>query len=185
MKKMKILMLMLTVSVLASAQKMTIKTVNGQVVEISCEGGLKPQAVSVAADGTVTFKMNEAETVAEANKEIAEEKTDVEADSVDTLEAVDSLETPATAEEVALTADSLSSVPQSGIGFLAESIAGELSPEYAPFVKKHEGMHPGTEGALVKKLATNIVGEEAVETVGFLGTLFGNLRFTKDSTFVP
>ena len=58
MKKIAFMMLMLAIATSAQAQKMTITTANGQKVEISCENGLTPKEVSVAPDGTVTFKIN-------------------------------------------------------------------------------------------------------------------------------
>lgn len=197
MKRTCTMMLMLAVSVFASAQKMTIKTSNGQTVEISCEGGLKPQAVSVAADGTVTFKMNEtaeSDAVAKVNEEAADSvDTFVKAtpDSVDTLvSASDSIaEAPilyAGAEEAEEAEnDSLPSSTSEGIAFIANAIAEELSPEYAQFNKEHEGTHPKSERELVKNVAKQFFNEDDVETADALVTLFSGLRFTKDSTFVP
>ena len=183
-------MFLLAISTVASAQKMTIKTGSGQQVEISCEGGLAPKEIAVAPDGTVTFKMEGTSSEAlPATEQFAE----TDSDSVDTFVEVDSLDvvTPnlySPRERVdTLMTDSLvsESIGGNGIGFLAEAVAGEISPEYAQFTKEHAGTHPGTEEALVKGLAKKIIGEDYVETADFLGTLFGSLRFTKDSTFVP
>ena len=164
---------------------MTIKTGNGQTVEISCEGNLKPQAISVASDGTVTLKMGE-ETTPVTSANVAE------ADSRD--ETTDSLETENpvlyTGEEPetdvksdSLASDSLST--SAAIAAVANAVVEELSPEYAQFNKEHEGTHPGTEKELVKRIAKNYVDEDIVEAADLLTQLFGSIRFTKDSTFVP
>ena len=184
MKKL-ILMLLLTISAAASAQKMTIKTGNGQTVEISCEGNLKPQAISVASDGTVTLKMGE-ETTPVTSANVAEADSYVETtDSLETENPVfytgEELETDVKSDSLA--SDSLST--SAAIAAVANAVVEELSPEYAQFNKEHEGTHPGTEKELVKRIAKNYVDEDIVEAADLLTQLFGSIRFTKDSTFVP
>lgn len=196
MKKIFILMLTLTVSMLVSAQKkMTIKTGNGQTVEISCDG-ISPKEIAVASDGTVTFKMEMGkETTPNVKTEKSAKTAEIEseeADSTDTFVEVDSLvearpQVTDSLETDALVADSLygSDSQQTALGFIANTLAEELSPEYAAFEKEHEGTHPGTERELTKRLAKNFFSEEDVETADALATLFSGIRFTKDSTFIP
>lgn len=189
MKKIYILMLMLTVSAFASAQKMTIKT-GGQTVEISCEGGLSPKEIAVAPDGTVTFKMEDAvkDTMAVMSDELEVDTVKVEgfdeeeADSVDTFVETDSL------TETRLEASNLNSRTSGQstiIGSMANALAEELSPEYAAFNKEHEGTKPASERELVKDIAKQFLNEDDVETIDAIATLFSGIRFTKDSTFVP
>lgn len=181
-------MLMLTVSAFASAQKMTIKA-GGQTVEIACEGGLSPKEIAVAPDGTVTFKMEEAvkDSMAIVSDELVVDTAKVEgfdeeeADSVDTFEVADSLAEAKIYEGE----DTCLSVQPITIGTIANAIAEEVSPEYAAFNKEYEGTHPGTEKELVKRIAKKYVDDDVVEAADLLGQLFGSIRFTKDSTFVP
>lgn len=200
MKKLSLLTLLLIVSVTMSAQKMTIKAGNGQTIEVSCEGGLSPKEIAVAPDGTVTFKLGDgASEKAQPQAELLSE-----ADSVDTfVEVPDSLETgladdnsdiAAATDSLTLEADFLASDSmavksdygkQTVAGFIANSLAEELSPEYAEFEKEHENTHPGTERELAKQLAKKFFNEEDVENADLLVSLFSNLRFTKDTTFVP
>ena len=185
MKKYYILMLMLMVSVFASAQKMTIKTGSGQTVEISCEGGFSPKEIAVASDGSVIFKMD---TI--ANDSVVVSDNAVEPDSVDTFTPVDSL---AEAKQDSLTTDSLVmddvtdsiSSGQTTVGLIANALAEELSPEYAEFNREHENYHPASERELMKDVAKQFLNEEDVETLDAIATLFSGIRFTKDSTFVP
>ena len=77
MKKNSILVLLLMVSAIASAQKkMTIKTGNGQTVEVSCDG-ISPKEIAVAPDGTVMFKLEKGEV---ENTPIVTEKPAVTAE---------------------------------------------------------------------------------------------------------
>lgn len=185
MKKSFIMMLMLMVSVFASAQKMTIRTGTGQTVEISCEGGLSPKEIAVAADGSVIFKMDTS-----ANDSVVVSDNELEPDSVDAFTPVDSL---VETKQESLITDSLvmddvtDSIPsgQTAIGLIANAIAEELSPEYAQFNKEYEGTHPASERELVKDVAKKFLNEEDVETLDALATMFSGIRFTKDSTFVP
>ncbi|MBR1601172.1 MAG: hypothetical protein IJ677_06285 [Alphaproteobacteria bacterium] len=196
MKKNSILMLLLMVSAIASAQKkMTIKTGNGQTVEVSCDG-ISPKEIAVAPDGTVTFKLEKGEVentpiVTEKPAVTAEDESEA-ADSIDTFAEVDSLveARPQVADSLnddVLVADSLygPDSQQTALGFIANTLAEELSPEYAAFEKEHEGTHPGTERELTKRLAKKFFNEDDVETADAIVTLFSGLRFTKDSTFVP
>ena len=191
MKKISILMLLLMVSAVASAQKkMTIKTGKGQTVEITCDG-ISPKEIAVAPDGTVTFKL---EKGTEVEAPIAERPVEEDVDSVDTFVETDSL-TEVRQQQLAdslensdvLVADSLygSDSQQTALGFIANTLAEELSPEYAAFEKEHEGTHPGTERELAKRVAKQFFKEEDVETADAIATLFSGIRFTKDSTFVP
>lgn len=195
MKKYYILMLMLMVSVFASAQKMTIKTGNGQTVEISCENGFAPKEIAVASDGSVILRMSENNTdsvrvnAEEAAVEAEEDAIDTfvptdnltEANEKDSLNeamvAADSLETDS------LVSDDIST--GSIVAGIANAIAEDLSPEYAAFNKEHEGTHPASERELVKDVAKKFLNEEDVETLDAIATLFSGIRFTKDSTFVP
>lgn len=187
MKKICTMMLMLAVSVFASAQKMTIKTGNGQTVEISCEGGLSPKEIAVAHDGSVIFKLGN--SAKDSVAVIAENNIEPEeVDSVDSFVEVDSLsaETPILYAGAEAESDSLtSSSSTAGVAALANAIAEELSPEYAAFNKEHEGTHPASERELVKNVAKQFFNEDDVETVDAIATLFSGIRFTKDSTFVP
>ena len=207
MKKIITLTFLLSATMIASAQKMTIKTASGQVVEISCDG-MMPAEVQVEGD-KVTFKMNNtAEAATEAPKaEVAEnvkpeadgsaettdaskaEVADEQTEKVEVTEAV----TPAeTAEEnTAETTDSTKAeVAESLVsgntpslwGSLANGLAEELSPEYKAFNEEHANDNPQE---VMTNLAKGLVGEEGVETVNFFSTLFSGLRFTKDTTFVP
>ena len=199
MKKYSILMLLLMVSAVASAQKkMTIKTGNGQTVEVSCDG-ISPKEIAIAPDGTVTFKLEkgaEDESPKIITEKPAEPAESEDVDSVDTFVEADSLverapvvtENPVDSlDDEVLVADSLygSDSQQTALGFIANTLAEELSPEYAEFEKEHEGTHPGTERELAKRVAKKFFKEEDVETADAIATLFSGIRFTKDSTFVP
>lgn len=199
MKKTKILMLFLMISMIASAQKMTIKTSKGQVVEVSCEGGMLPDEVKVAPDGSVTFKIAKVLAVP-----IMEPKIEEDIDSVDTFEEVDSLseikdtlfadniieitDTLVADKSIEITdtlvEDSLYDSQQSTLGIIANAIAEELSPEYAAFNKEHEGTHPASERELVKGIAKQFFNEKDVETADAVATVLGSI-FKRDSTFVP
>jgi len=187
MKKIGILILLLAVSAIVSAQKMTIKTGNGQTVEISCEGGLSPKEIAVAPDGSVIFKLGN--SAKDSVAVIAENNIEPEeVDSVDSFVEVDSLsaETPILYAGAEAESDSLtSSSSTAGVAALANAIAEELSPEYAAFNKEHEGTHPASERELIKDVAKQFFNEDDVETVDAIATLFSGIRFTKDSTFVP
>lgn len=200
MKKLSLWILLLMVSVIVSAQKMTIKAGNGKTIEVSCEGGLTPKEISVAPDGTVTFKMENGSASEQAPPQA--EPMCEETDSVDTfVEVTDSLETGLADNDSiivaatdslkanSLVSDSVSIKSDYGqqtvAGFIANSLAEELSPEYAEFEKEHENTHPGTERELTKRIAKQFINEEDVENADLLLTLFSNIRFTKDSTFVP
>ena len=182
-------MLFLMISMIASAQKMTIKTSKGQVVEISCEGGMLPDEVKVAPDGSVSFKIAKADLAVP----IAKSQIEEDIDSVDTFEEVDSLseikDTLVADKSIEITdtlvEDSLYDSQESTLGIIANAIAEELSPEYAAFNKEHEGTHPASERELVKDIAKQFFNEKDVENADALATLFSGIRFTKDSTFVP
>lgn len=181
-------MLGLIISAIASAQKkMTIKTGNGQLVEISCEG-ITPDIIAIGPDGTVTFKL-EKDSV--NNSRLVSAKNEEVIDSIDTFVEVDSLlEAKRVCSEDSLVTDTLvaddfadsSSNGQTSIGLIANLIAEEVSPEYADFEKKHEGTHPASEKELVKNIAKKFLNEEDVENADLLLTLFKGLR---DSSFIP
>ena len=156
MKKIITLMLLLSATMIASAQKMTIKTANGQTVEISCAGGMVPAEVQV--DGNkVTFKMNNAKPT----MKIDSAKVTNKASKKDTVNLVNDQQTFA--------------------GMLANGLAEELSPEYKAFNEAHANDNPKD---VLNNLAKGVIGEEGVKTVNFFSTLFSGLRFTKDTTFV-
>mgnify|MGYP007069846192 CR=1 FL=1 len=175
---------------------MTIKTANGQTVEISCDG-MMPAEVQVEGD-KVTFKMNKAEAVAETPKveaaEVAEPITEAPAevaevaeenDSADTFVEIDSVEVDSVdvATTDSLCSDSIADVEQqqSLAGIIANGLMEELSPEYKAFNEEHANDNPQE---VLTNLANNLLGEEAVENIGFFSSMFSGLRFTKDSTFV-
>lgn len=189
MKKIITLILLLSATIAVSAQKMTIKTASGQVVEISCDG-MMPAEVQVEGD-KVTFKMNKnAEAAIEAPKAEVVENVKPEADEQTEKAEVTEAVTPAeTAEEnTAETTDSskvetlVSGNTPSLWGSLANGLAEELSPEYKAFNEEHANDNPKE---VLTNLAKGVIGEKGVETVNFFSTLFSGLRFTKDTTFVP
>ena len=171
-------MLLWSVTIMVSAQKMTIRTGNGNTVEVSCDG-MTPKEIAVAPDGTVTFKMVQPEVAEVAPVSVESEEV---ADSVDTFEPTDSLtEMHETEAENNLVEDN----QQSTLGFLANAIAEELDPEYAAFNKEYGNTHPKNEKEVVETFAKGLVGEDIVEKADFLSSLFGCIRFTSDSTFKP
>ena len=189
-------MLLLSVMTTASAQKMTIKTASGQVVEISCDG-MQPAEIQVEGD-KVTFKMNKAEA------EVAEtpQAEVVDAPQAETAEAVaenavadapvadaenaeaDVAEAPV-AENLAEEASDSIDYDNITLGTIANAIAEEYNPEYAAFNQEHANDTVPDKSELARNMATQLVGNDAVETADFFGSLFKNMRFTKDSTFVP
>ena len=179
MKKLYILMLLLSVTTVVSAQKMTIKTANGQKVEIVCEG-MVPNQVVVVKD-SVILKMNPDMAEAKTNPVVSAEE---EADSVDTFVPVEN-EGEEKDDSTAAVAPNqyLTNSNQSALSLIAEGIAEELSPEYAQFVKEHENYHPKDEKEVVKDVAKKFIDKDVVETADFLTTLFGSIRLTKDSLF--
>lgn len=158
MKKIYTLILLLSVIMVASAQKMTIKTANGQTIEINCEG-VTPDEVHVEGD-KVVFKMNKKNKVA------------AKVETIKTDSSAASQFMPVPEEEV---------VTSSIVNALVE----EFDPEYAEFNKKYAGKHPSSEGALIEDIAKNFIPEDKVEKASFVYKLLGGLRFTKDTTFVP
>lgn len=181
-------MLLLSVMTATSAQKLAIKTANGQTIEITCEG-MMPSEVIVIND-SVVFKMP-AKTVQvdSAVREVMPPPVDMvdDSDSIDTfipVEQSDILQNADTVEVDTLSQNFTATAQQSALGFFANSLAEELSPEYAQFNREQEGTHPESERELVKDLAKKFVDEDVVETADFLGTIFGGLRFTKDTSFV-
>jgi hypothetical protein len=181
MKKYILLILLLSVTAVVSAQKMTIKTTNGQKVEISYEGMLPNQVIVV--NDSVILKM-EAPMVASQATPIAEE-----VDSVDTFVQVDSAKEENVEEPVdsviTVAPKNLSDSNPSTLSLIADAIAEEVSPEYAEFNKLHENDHPSSEKEVVKNVAKQFLNEDVVETADFITTLLGNIRFTKDSLFRP
>ena len=183
-------MLLLSATMIASAQKMTIKTASGQVVEISCDG-MMPAEVQVEGD-KVTFKMNQAKAdVAEASVTEAEEEAKADVAEAPVTEAeeeakADVAEAPATDTEEEAKADvaeSFASEKSPSIwGSLANGLAEELSSAHKAFNEEHANDNPQE---VMTNLAKGLVGEEAYENVSFLSTLFSGLRLTKDTTFVP
>ena len=174
-------MLLSLVTAVVSAQKITIKTANGQKVEISCDG-MVPNQVIVVND-SVILKMNPG--MIEANKDDFTASVDEEPDSVDTFvsaeldeEATDSIITVAPAS-------SFSGSNPSALSLIANGIAEELDPEYAEFNRLHENDNPSSEKEVIKNVAKQFLDEDVVETADFLTTLFSNIRFTKDSLFKP
>lgn len=177
MKKYLILMFLLSVTVGASAQ-LTIKTGNGKTVEINFNG--EPIEVIVVNDSIILR--------AKPNK--------VEAATEDSLQLPTPAEFSAGANELSsdtavVAPDSLklknfmTNSGQTVLGALANSLAEELSPEYAQFNAEHAGTKPASERELVKNVAKEFVNKDVVETADFLTMLFGGLRLTKDTTFVP
>ena len=175
MKKILILIFLLSVTIGVSAQKMTIKTSNGQTVEISCDG-IAPAEVMVIND-TVVFKMPKLTSEQAADAESVTENTDSVAvssfDENTVSEVVD------TAQVDSLVLDSDLSIPAA----VANAIAEELSPEYAEFNRQHANDHP-TEEEVIKSVADEILGKDASDTVSALAQLFSGIRFTTDSNFV-
>lgn len=185
-------MLLLSVMTIASAQKMTIKTASGHVVEINCDG-MQPAEIQVEGD-KVTLKMNKAEAEAvapveakvadapQAETPVAENAESTQAEVTEAAE-VPQAEVAENLDKSDAPADSLDE--NITLGTIANAIVEEYSPEYAAFNKEHANDTVPDKGELVKNVATQLVGKDAVETVDFFGSLFKNMRFTKDSTFVP
>jgi len=199
MKKFYILILLLSVMITVSAQKMTIKTDNGNTVEVTCDG-IAPNEITVAPDGTVTFKMKqEATNVAPISAESEEVN-----DSVDTFVETDSLtETHIAESNLVAESDSTDSIAYwanalaegldtevaesdstSSVAYWANALAEELDPEYAEFNKKYANTHPKSEKEVVEDFAKGLVGEDVVEKANFFGSLFKYIIFS-DSTFIP
>lgn len=175
MKKILILIFLLSVTMGLSAQKMTIKTANGQTVEISCEG-IAPTEVVVVND-TVVFKMPQL-TTEQANAET------VTTEYTDSVLVSSSGESTNLAVEVDTTqVDSLNMDTGSIVAAVANAIAEELSPEYAEFNKEHADDHP-TEEEVIKSVADEVLGKDVSDTVSALAQLFSGIRFTTDSNFV-
>ncbi len=171
-------MLLLSATMAASAQKISITTSSGQKIEIACDGVL-PNQIIVAND-SVILKMDNKE-MAEAKEENPDASAEEQADSVDTFVPVEKAEATQ-AEKDTTSAGSGASL----VATIANSIAEELSPEYAQFNQEHLGYHPGTERELAKQIAKSSgVNENIVEAVDLAATLFSGIRFTRDSTFVP
>lgn len=166
------MILLLSATMTISAQKMTIKTMSGQMVEITCEDGIVPAEIQVEGD-KVTFKMNKAEdiraieTETSTDAKVSDDAISAQADAV----KIDSLKTKFS------NSDSQPSLAQT----LADSLMEEIAPGYAKFTEEHKNDNPEES---VKNFTKNIVGEEAVENVSFFASLFSGLRFTKDTTFV-
>lgn len=168
-------MLLLSVMTIASAQKMTIKTASGQTVEIFCDG-MQPAEILVEGD-KVTFKMNKAEAVAPVEAEVADtpQAEVVEAPQAET----------AVAENLAdeAPADSID-YGNITLGTIANAVVEEYSAENAGFNKEYANDTVPDKSELVRNAATQLVGKDAVEKVDFFGSLFKNMRFTKDTTFI-
>ena len=177
MKKYLILMLLLLVTAGVSAQKMTIKTANGQMIEISCEG-IVPSEVVVIND-SVVFKMPQPITE-QVMEPIAEDADSVSAPSFET-DMVQETDTT----EVDSLKQSYSASGQTLVGALANSLAEEFSPEYAEFNREHANDHPQSEKDVLKAVAKEYVNSDVVEAADILTQVFSGLRFTKDTTFVP
>lgn len=166
-------MLLLSITVGASAQ-LTIKTGNGKTVEIDFKG--TPMEVIVVNDSIILRAQSKVESgdSVEAIKPAG--------DVANANEPIDTTDVaPNSPEPTNFNANSKPTV----LGTLANSPAEEISPEYAEFNKEHEGTQPTSEKEVVKNIAKNFVNEDVVETADFLTTLFGSLRLSKDSTFVP
>ena len=175
MKKYLILMFLLSMAVGASAQ-LTIKTGNGKTVEIDFHGA--PVEVIVVNDSIILRARND-KVESGDSVGIIKPAGDV-ANAKD--EPIDSADVaPSSPESTAFGA----SPKQTTLGMLANSLAEGISPEYAEFNKEHEGAQPTSEKEVVKNIAKEFVNEDVVETADFLTTLFGSLRLSKDSTFVP
>ena len=185
MKKIYLMIFLLFVTLGISAQKITIKTSNGQQVEISCEGSV-PTEIIVVNDSVV---LRLPTSTAEQSNKIDTLAVDLEAsekeeeDSVDTFVPV---EEDVTSACDSIPVDSLSSSANypSGLGFIANYLMEEISPEYAEFNKEHANDHPESEKDVIKSVAKQFINEDAVETADLVTTLFSGLRFTKDTTFV-
>ena len=188
MRKLISVMLLLSATVIASAQKLTIKTANGETVEINCAEVL-PAEIRIEGNNVV-LKMNNA---GNENTERAEASVpcSAPADSIGfaTAEQADSADTFVPVgddEELVATTDSLknSLVTEENPAeapSLLNSLAEELSPEYAEFNAQHKDDNPQE---VLTNLAKGLIGEEAVENISFVSSLFSGLRFTKDTTFV-
>ena len=213
MKRIITLTLLLSATMIASAQKMTIKTASGQTVEISCDG-MMPAEVQVEGD-KVTFKMNNtAEAATEAPKaEVAEtEMTENSTSAAKSETAPETTEVPKAevseaptenatmdgekAEDtvensLAQAKDSVDSAPSANslVGTkqsLVGMLANGLAEELSPEYKAFNEEHANDNPQeVLPKLAKNLVGEKTYEDISFLASLFKGLRFTKDSTFVP
>ena len=181
MKKYLISMLLLSVTMGTSAQRMTIKTSNGKTVEIFCEG-IVPSEVMVIND-SVVFKMPQP---MKATEQVISEPV---VENVDSVPAVspdeDMVQIADTTQVDSIGRNFTSDGTPSLMGVLANSLAEELSPEYAEFNREHAGDRPQSEKDVLKSVAKEFVDADVVETADVLTQLFAGLRFTKDSTFVP
>lgn len=196
MKKIYILMLLWSVTIMVSAQKMTIKTGNGNTVEVTCEG-IAPNEIAVAPDGTVTFKVQQQNNDKVAKVATISAESEEVNDSIDTFVETDSLtemrkaeakveaETNSEAETEAMESNLVEESDSTGsLAFWANALAEELDPEYAEFNKEYGNTHPKSEKEVVETFAKGLVGEDVVENANFLGSLFKYIVFS-DSTFKP
>lgn len=168
-----------------SAQKMTIKTANGQTVEIICEG-VAPTEVVVVRD-SIIFKVPSQVTA--SNENINAEKKDttlVEADTLNVVEKPMMIDEEEVVQEIdSLITDSLDFASSSSIvAELAQALAEEYVPGYTEAEEKAKALENVSGKDVVKGIAAQFVGKETVETIDFWGTVLGDLC-ARDTTFVP
>lgn len=191
------MMCLLLVTIGMSAQKITIKTSNGQTVEISCEG-MVPSEVMVIND-SVVFKIP-AKGGRDEGTALVAETPEVTATSDSTAVAIVAEETPDsvttallaelteqqvdTAKVDTLRQNMMSGSEQATLGLAINSLVEEYVPEYAEFNREHQDTKFESEKDAVKTFAKGFLDEDVVETADLLGTLFSGIRFTSDTTFV-